>query len=75
MTVPQAIACGRLPYERRSTLNPIEPPWYGSVCPVVWEGWHREVSPYPDYGWLATSETKNSGSTLASVKNTSLNEA
>src|SRR6516165_11990276 len=18
------------------------------VCPVVWEGWHREVSPYPD---------------------------
>jgi hypothetical protein len=17
-------------------------------CPVVWEGWHREVSPYPD---------------------------
>src|SRR5215471_9220431 len=30
------------------TLNPIEPPWYGPVCPVVWEGWHREVSPYPD---------------------------
>jgi hypothetical protein len=29
-------------------LNPIEPPWYGPVCPVVWEGWHREVSPYPD---------------------------
>src|SRR6516225_7942902 len=29
------------------TLNPIEPPWYGPVCPVVWEGW-REVSPYPD---------------------------
>ena len=54
MTVPQAIACGRLPYERRSTLNPIEPPWYGSVCPVVGEGWHREVSPHPDYGWLAT---------------------
>jgi hypothetical protein len=25
-----------------------EPPWYGPVCPVVWEGWHREVSPYPD---------------------------
>jgi len=18
-------------------LNPIEPPWYGPVCPVVWE--------------------------------------
>ena len=30
------------------TLNLIEPPWYGPVCPVVWEGWHREVFPYPD---------------------------
>jgi hypothetical protein len=29
-------------------LNPIEPPWYGPVCPVVGEGRHREVSPYPD---------------------------
>ena len=29
-------------------LNPVEPPWYGTVCPVVGEGWHREVSPYPD---------------------------
>jgi hypothetical protein len=29
-------------------LNPVEPPWYGPVCPVVWEGWYREVSPYPD---------------------------
>ena len=29
-------------------LNPIEPPWYGPVCPVVGEGWRREVSPYPD---------------------------
>src|SRR4029453_19351068 len=29
-------------------LNPIEPPWYGPVCPVVWEGWRREVPPYPD---------------------------
>src|SRR6266481_632529 len=28
--------------------NPVEPPWYGPVCPVVEEGWHREVSPYPD---------------------------
>ena len=32
-----------------STLNPVEPPWYGPVCPVVWEGRHREVPPYPDY--------------------------
>jgi len=29
-------------------LNPVEPPWYGPVCPVVGEGRHREVSPYPD---------------------------
>jgi hypothetical protein len=29
-------------------LNPIEPPWYGPVCPVVWEGRCREASPYPD---------------------------
>src|SRR5439155_8298322 len=29
-------------------LNPVEPPWYGPVCPVVGEGWHRAVSPYPD---------------------------
>ena len=34
-------------------LNPVEPPWYGPVCPVVGEGWHREVSPYPDLGWRA----------------------
>ncbi len=31
-----------------SKLNPVEPPWYGPVCPVVWEGWYREVFPYPD---------------------------
>ena len=30
------------------TLTPIEPPWYGPVCPVVWEGRRREASPYPD---------------------------
>jgi hypothetical protein len=29
-------------------LNPVEPPWYGPVCPVVGEGRHREVSPFPD---------------------------
>ena len=26
----------------------VEPPWYGPVCPVVWEGWGREAPPYPD---------------------------
>src|SRR6267142_1958827 len=34
-------------------LNLVEPPWYGPVCPVVGEGWHREVSPYPDLGQTA----------------------
>jgi RNA-directed DNA polymerase len=29
-------------------LNSVEPPWYGPVCPVVWEGRTREASPYPD---------------------------
>src|SRR5208283_4358317 len=29
--------------------NSVEPPWYGPVCPVVWEGWRREASPYPDH--------------------------
>jgi hypothetical protein len=29
-------------------LNPIEPPWYGPVCPVAWEGRCREAFPYPD---------------------------
>ena len=36
-------------------LNPIEPPWYGPVCPVVWEGRRREASPYPDQGPLLLS--------------------
>jgi hypothetical protein len=31
-----------------SKPNSVEPPWYGPVCPVVWEGWRREASPYPD---------------------------
>ena len=29
-------------------LNPVEPPWYGPVCLVVWEGRRCEASPYPD---------------------------
>ena len=31
-------------------LNSVEPPRYGSVCQVVWEGRCREASPYPDLG-------------------------
>src|SRR5258708_1640644 len=27
------------------TLNPVDPPWYGPVCPVVWEGRCREAPP------------------------------
>ncbi|MFZ2138733.1 MAG: fumarylacetoacetate hydrolase family protein, partial [Xanthobacteraceae bacterium] len=26
-----------------------EPPWYGPVCQVVWEGRSREAPPYPDH--------------------------
>jgi hypothetical protein len=29
-------------------LNLVEPPRYGPVCQVVWEGRRREASPYPD---------------------------
>ena len=35
-------------------LNLVEPPWYGPVCPVVWEGRRREASPYPDPWHVAT---------------------
>ena len=34
--------------------QPLEPPWYGPVCPVVWEGRSREASPYPDQWREAT---------------------
>ena len=27
------------------TAHPAEPPWYGPVCPVVWEGRRREAPP------------------------------
>jgi RNA-directed DNA polymerase len=35
---------------RPPKLNSIEPPRYGPVCQVVWEGWSREAPPYPDLG-------------------------
>src|SRR4051794_31415028 len=51
----QAFARGRsstrsafLGWRHRQPLNRIEPPWYGPVCPVVWEGRSREAPPYPD---------------------------
>jgi hypothetical protein len=31
----------------RAQLNPIELPWYGPVCPVVWEGRRRETPRIP----------------------------
>ena len=34
----------------RSSLTRSNRRWYGPVCPVVWEGWRREASPYPDLG-------------------------
>ena len=50
-----ALAEGATPLLR---LNPDEPPWYGPVCPVVWEGRHREMPPYPDQFtiWLILPE-------------------
>ncbi len=33
---------------RPPKLNSVEPPRYGSVCQVIWEGRGREASPYPD---------------------------
>jgi hypothetical protein len=37
-----------LDWRHRQPLNLIEPPWYGPVCPVVWEGRSREAPSYPD---------------------------
>ena len=31
-----------------SAFNPSEPPWYGPVCLVVWEGKVRKGLPYPE---------------------------
>src|SRR5262249_54049095 len=38
--------------------NPIEPPWYGPVCPVVWEGRSREAPPYPDQQGLGCADSQ-----------------
>ena len=32
-----------------NAFNPSEPPWYGPVCLVVWEGKAREGFPYPEF--------------------------
>jgi hypothetical protein len=36
-----------------NAFNRIEPPWYGPVCLVVWEGGSCEVPPYPDLFCMA----------------------
>src|SRR3954469_22604265 len=45
---PFSTRSGFLAWRPRQPLNRIEPPWYGPVCPVVWEGRSREAPPYPD---------------------------
>jgi hypothetical protein len=40
----------------RRPLNSIEPPWYGPVCPVVWEGRSRKAPPYPDQFRMVSPE-------------------
>ena len=45
---PTLCLCSSLTRYALFKLNPVEPPWSGPVCPVVGEGRHREVSPYPD---------------------------
>jgi hypothetical protein len=37
-----------LGWRPRQPSDSIEPPWYGPVCPVVWEGRSREAPPYAD---------------------------
>jgi hypothetical protein len=47
---------------RRPKHNSVEPPWYGPVRPVVWEGWRREASPYPDQSeqnWFGKTSTES----------------
>ena len=39
---------GLFSMETLTGASSAEPPWYGPVCPVVREGWHREMPPYPD---------------------------
>jgi hypothetical protein len=34
------------------------------VCPVAWEGWHREVSPYPDQRRILPVPARSGGDRL-----------
>ena len=48
-------------------LNPIEPPWYRPVCPVVGEGRRREASPYPDQSAAIKFTDPHTGHACCSV--------
>jgi hypothetical protein len=47
---------------RGSPVEPqlFEPPWYGPVCPVVWEGSREAILavPYPDLSAPAAARTR-----------------
>jgi hypothetical protein len=45
--MPSSTRSAFLGWRLRRPLNSIEPPWYGPVCPVVWEGRSREAPPIP----------------------------
>src|SRR6476660_5970671 len=43
--------------DRCALAQLLEPPWYGPVCQVVWEGRSREAPPYPD-PWHEAAERR-----------------
>jgi len=45
--------------EKLVNAQSAEPPWYGPVCPVVWEGRRRETPPYPDLQGLMVGHTRS----------------
>jgi hypothetical protein len=51
-SAPTPCRCPSLTQSNRRGTRPI--------CPVVWEGWHREVSPYPDLSTLPGHSTSHS---------------
>ena len=47
-TADSSLAKGKPKARCLLTFNPSEPPWYGPICLVVWEGKAREGLPYPE---------------------------
>src|SRR5947208_13711928 len=63
----------RSPLLVRSLLAQLlEPPWYGPVCQVVWEGRSREAPPYPDPWDEAAEECRAENVRSARVFQTSV---